>query len=79
MKKFMKYTPWLIAGGAIAIAVATRQYYGSKLLLELPKIVMNGKHTWVLPGTEPFIYVLKDGSKLAVTAVEAVEAAAIVA
>lgn len=72
MEKFKKYAPWVIAGGAIAIAIGTRRFYATKLLLELPSYQFQGATHFVLPtlGT-PMIFKLKDGRQLALYTVEA--------
>lgn len=73
MKKVFKYTPWLIAGGAIAIAVVTRQHYASKTLLELPTMIFHGQRMlYVPPVSDPLVYTLKNGAKVAVHIVEKV-------
>lgn len=78
MKKIKNYMPWLIAGGAIVFAVGVHRFYASKILLELPVYTfMNGKTKIMLPtATKPFFYNLKSGEKVALYAVEAVEAIA---
>jgi hypothetical protein len=76
MKKLKRYAPWLIAGGAIVFAVATHRFYAGKLLLELPSYQFNGMTHFVLPTVDkPITFVLKNGEKLALFAVEATEAA----
>ena len=80
MKKFKKYAPWIIAAGAIAIAIGTHRFYASKSFLELPVIKLNGKLTTLVPTADnPFTYVLPNGEKLAVHALEVIEAAAVTA
>lgn len=76
MKKFKKYAPWIIATGAIAIAIGTHRFYASKSFLELPVIKLNGKLTTLIPTIDnPFTYILPDGEKLAIHAIEMVESA----
>ena len=77
MNKFKKYLPWLIAGGAIAIAVGTRRFYASKLLLEIPTFSINGGELQaVLPSIErPLQYVMKNGDTFIVYALDAAETA----
>lgn len=71
MKKFKRYAPWLIAVGAIAVAVGTRRFYASKVLLEIPTFKFNGEIRTLLPTLgNPMIYKLKDGQQLALYTVE---------
>lgn len=80
MKKFMKYAPWLIAGGAIAFAVVTRQHYANKHLLEIPSLMVQGKQMlYIPPASNPLIYDLKDGVQVAVHLVEKVAESTVVA
>ena len=80
MKKFKKYAPWIIAAGAIAIAIGTHRFYAGKSFLELPVIKHNGKLTTLVPTADnPFIYIMPNGEKLAVHALEVIEAASVTA
>ena len=75
MKKFKKYAPWLIAGGAIAVAVGVHQFYANRVFLELPVFKLNGELKFLFPAVDkPFIYKLPSGQQLALYAVEAAEA-----
>jgi hypothetical protein len=72
MKNFKKYAPWIIAVGAIAVAVGTRRFYMTKTLLELPTYKFAGEIHTLLPSVgTPMIYKLKDGQQLALYTVEA--------
>lgn len=76
MKNFKRYAPWLIAAGAIIVAVGTRRFYAGKLLLELPMIKIGGEMKALLPSMDaPMIFRLKDGQELALYTVQAAEAA----
>lgn len=83
MKKFKKYAPWIIAAGAIVVAVGVHRFYISKSVLELPMMKLNGKMITLVPTVEnPFMYNLPNGEKLAlygVKAAEVVEAVAVTA
>ena len=77
MKKFKKLLPWIVAGGAIVFAVATKRFYDSKILLEIPTFRINGGELQaILPSVDrPLMYTLKGGETLAVHAVETAKAA----
>lgn len=77
MRKFKKYVPWMIAGGAIAFAVATKRFYASKVLLEIPTFRINGGDLQVLlPSIDrPLTYTLSTGETLAVYAMDTVKSA----
>lgn len=76
MKKFKKLLPWIVAGGAIALAVSTHRFYANKILLEIPTFKLNGQMKMLLPSMDaPMIYELKTGEQLALYAVKSVEAA----
>lgn len=77
MRKFKKYFPWLVAGGAIGIAIATRQYYAGKVLLEIPTFRINGGALQtVLPSADnPLVYTLANGENLAVHLINIAEKA----